>query len=281
MQAFKAAGVESAALTADLLLGHVLGWSRARVLTHPEDTLPAADAERFEALVRRRLGGEPLQYLTGEQEFYGLRFGVTPDVLIPRPETEILVDKALSLARGKAQRALRYVDVGTGSGCIAVAIAYELPGSWGVAADISPGALRVARENARRLGVLDRLRFCCGDLLEGISPSPHFDFILSNPPYVARREYNTLPKMVSEHEPHVALFSGESGLDVYRRLIPQAAARLVPGGHLLMELGLGQDEAVRQMALSEAFKVECIVEDLRGIPRCIVARKPRPRRSHG
>jgi release factor glutamine methyltransferase len=269
----KRAGLESAALTADLLLGHVLGWDRVQVVSRPQVPLPSEARERFEALVQRRSQNEPLQYLTGEQEFYGLRFYVTPDVLIPRPETEILVEQAVSLARSWQRQPVRIADVGTGSGCIAVAVAHEVPSSRVCAVDVSLPALKIARENASSHGVLDRVQLLCCDLLEGLRPEPFFEFILSNPPYVARTEYNTLPGMVREHEPHIALFAGESGLDVCRRLIPQAAVRLVPGGYLLMEIGLGQAGEVIKVAQREGFLVKGALNDLQGIARCIVARK--------
>lgn len=242
-------------------------------MSWPQVPLAPEARERFAALVQRRSRSEPLQYLTGEQEFYGLRFRVTPDVLIPRPETEILVEQAVSLASWRWRRPVRFADVGTGSGCIAVAVAHEVPDARGCAVDVSLPALEIARDNASCHGVLDRIRFLCCDLLEGLPPEPLFDFILSNPPYVALPEYNTLPVMVRDYEPHVALFAGESGLDVCRRLMPQAAARLVSGGYLLVEVGLGQAEEAKRLALHEAFSVESVLNDLQGIPRCIVVRK--------
>jgi release factor glutamine methyltransferase len=269
----KLADVKSATLTADLLLGHVLGLDRVQVLSRPEVPLRPEALERFTALVQRRLQGEPLQYLIGEQEFYGLSFRVTPDVLIPRPETEILVEQAVSLARGQRRQSMRFADVGTGSGCIAVAFAHEVPGSLGIAVDVSVPALALARENAAHHGVLGRILFLCCDLLAAFPPEPFFDLILSNPPYVASGEYNTLPGSVRDHEPHLALFGGESGLAVCRRLIPQMAERLLPGGHLLVEVGTGQVDAVTQMVLQEGIAVEGLLNDLQKIPRCIVARK--------
>ncbi len=267
------AGVESASLTADLLLGHILGWSRVQVLTRPEVSVDVETLALFKALVERRGKGEPLQYLTGEQEFYGLRFRVTEDVLIPRPETETLVEKAVNLARGMRAHMLRFADVGTGSGCISVAFVHEVPAAQGCAVDTSLAALRIARANALRHGVADRIGFLCCDVLEAFPETPLFDLILSNPPYVANAEYNDLPREVREHEPHPALFAGASGLDVLDRLIQQAAARLVHGGYLLMEIGVGQADAVTKMMLPAVFGVESVLDDLQGIPRCVVARK--------
>ncbi len=265
------AGVDSPALTADLLLGRVLEWSRVRVLSRPEAHLRADSLECFRSLIERRSKGEPLQYLTGEQEFFGLALRVTPEVLIPRPETEILVERAISLASGR--REPRIVDVGTGSGCIAVAVAHEIPDATLCAVDISLSALCVARTNAVRHGVLDRIRFFACNLLEGIRRQPFFDFVLSNPPYVADSEYNTLPAVVRDHEPHPALFAGASGLAMHRRLVPQAAVHLVPGGYLLLEIGLGQADAVTGLIRQEGLSLESIHSDLQGIPRCVVARK--------
>jgi release factor glutamine methyltransferase len=268
----KPVGAESATLTAELLIGHILGWSRVQVLTRPEAPLGAEAAAKLQALVRRRLQGEPLQYLTGEQEFYGLQFRVTPAVLIPRPETEILVEQAVGLAAGLTGTSARFLDVGTGSGCIAISVACRIPGLLGCAVDISFPALEIARQNASRHRVLDRIEFLCSDLLDGLSPLPRYDLILSNPPYVADMEYDTLPETVRGYEPHSALFAGESGLEIYSRLLPQATGRLRRGGHLLVEIGLGQADAVIRMMERHEFAVQGVFKDLQGIPRCIVAR---------
>ncbi|HYK87571.1 MAG TPA: peptide chain release factor N(5)-glutamine methyltransferase [Acidobacteriota bacterium] len=267
------AGVEPATLTADLLLAFVLGWDRVQVLTRAETQLQPESHARFTELIARRSKGEPLQYLTGEQEFYGLKFRVTPEVLIPRPETEILVEKAIDLAGEVRGRPVRFVDVGTGSGCISVAVAQALPGSLSCAIDISMPALTIARENAQRHGVLGRIQFLCCDLLGGVASEPSFDMILSNPPYVADTEYNSLPVMVRDHEPHPALFAGRRGTDVQRRLIPQVGSRLHAGGYLLMEIGLGQPDTVTQLIRQGGLSLEGILDDLQGIPRCVVARK--------
>ncbi len=267
------AAVESATLTADLLLRHVLGWTRVQVLTRPEVPLNADALARFKDLVERRAQGEPLQYLTEEQEFYGLRLRVTADVLIPRPETEILVEEAVNLARDKRAQMLRFADVGTGSGSISVAFAHEVPAAFGCAVDMSLPALRIARANALRHGVADRIGFLCCDVLDAFPEAPLFDLILSNPPYVANSEYNTLPREVREHEPHSALFAGASGLDVLSRLMSQAAVRLVRGGYLLVEIGIGQADAVRKMVQPATLCLESVLDDLQGIPRCVVARK--------
>lgn len=269
---FRQAEMDDARLTAEVLLSHVLGWERSRLIGHFHDSLVASAQERFRVLVQRHVAGEPLQYLTGGREFYGLPFLVTPAVLIPRPETEILVEKALDLARTR-EGVVRIVDVGTGSGCIAVSLTHELPRALGWATDISLGALALARMNANRLGVGARIEFVCCDLLAGFPAQPLFDLILSNPPYIAASEMSELPRVVREHEPHQALFGGESGLDAYRRLIPQAATRLLTEGSLLLEVGAGQANEVAEFIKQEGLTLTETIGDLQGIPRCLVARR--------
>ena len=276
----RAAGVDSPMLTADLMLGLVLEWDRVRVLSHPETALSPAQLERFSDLVGRRIRGEPFQYMAGEREFYGHCFKVTPSVLIPRPETEILVEKALELAKGLPALALRFADVGTGSGCIAISLLLESPKFTGTAVDLSLDALRVARENAVFHNVTERLRLVCADLLECAPPRPFFDFILSNPPYCAEAESNTLPATVREYEPHLALFGGVSGLQTVERLISQAFPRLAPGGYFLMEIGAGQSNEIARLIMESGLELEEIAEDLQKIPRCVVARKGSGR-THG
>jgi release factor glutamine methyltransferase len=244
-------------------------------LTYPEAPVPDETGGRFVALVRRRCAGEPLEYITGEQEFFGLSFLVNPAVLIPRPETEILVEKALALAHNSSVKSPRFADVGTGSGCIAISVARECPQSQMWAVDVSPAALAVARRNAVRHGVADRVHFACADMLECFRPRPDFDFILSNPPYVAGTEIPDLPPVVRDHEPRLALFGGESGLDACVRLAAQARRHLAPGGFLLMEIGAGQSEIVARILRGAGLAVEPPIADLRGIPRCIIGVGPR------
>jgi release factor glutamine methyltransferase len=269
----ESAGIAHPVLTADLLLGHAVGWSRERVLSHREDILPDRSRRRLKALVHRCATGEPLQYLTGGQEFYGLYFRVLPTVLIPRPETEILVEKTVALARQCQTENCRFLDIGTGSGCIAVAVACHHRQSRGWAVDISREALRTARENAARHGVLHRIQFIQSDLSDCFAGKSRFDFILSNPPYIARREYDSLPVSIRCHEPRLALYGGESGLDYYRRLLPMAFPQLKPGGYLLLELGAGQSEPVIRIAGQTGFLQKEIIPDLRGIPRCLIVQK--------
>jgi release factor glutamine methyltransferase len=273
IEELKGAQIENPLLTADLLIGHVLGWERVHVLSRTEQLVPEEAWIRLQDLVCRRINREPLQYLTGEQEFYGLVFRVAPGVLIPRPETEILVEKALGLIENRSLSDVRFVDIGTGSGCIAISIAHEIPSALGWAIDISAAALRIARENAIRHKVNERISLVQSDLLECFPPKECFDLVLCNPPYVARRDSGSLPSEVRDYEPREALFGGEDGLEMYRRLLPEVFSRLATGGYLLLEAGAGQAEWIGQQAKKEGFSLEMTVNDLQGIPRCIVARK--------
>ena len=267
------ARISSPAQTADLLVGFVLGWDRIRVLIHAEQEIPDDAWILLRSLIERRANGEPLQYLTGKQEFYGLSFKVTPQVLIPRPETEIMVEKALDLVRRHLLSEFRFADIGTGSGCIAISIAREIPTSMGWAVDISAAALMIARENAGWHGVAERLSFVQSDLLECFPRTPCFNFILCNPPYIATGECDSLPSEVRDHEPHEALFGGESGLEVYHRLIPEVSSRLFAGGYLLLEAGIGQAQQIGRLIKNERLSLQEVINDLQGIPRCLIGRK--------
>lgn len=293
MARLRAANVPSHTLAAELLLMHTLGRDRAWLYAHPEEALDAAAAENYFALIARRAAGEPTQYLTGKQEFWGLEFEVTPAVLIPRPETEHVIEVALErlgargikidMKTGAPSPTLRLADIGTGSGCIAVALAHELPHAEIVATDISPAALEVARRNAARHGVTDRVRFLECDLLTALLPGAEgshdaaetqFDLIASNPPYVARDEADTLQREVRDHEPHTALFGGAEGVEIYARLIEQAGSQLRSGGILVLELGYDSAERVRAMLAAERRWVNIsITNDLAGIPRVLAATK--------
>lgn len=274
IEELKRARIESPALTADVLLGFVVGRDRVYLLSHDDEIVPEEARNRLERLVRRRAGGEPLQHLTGRQEFYGLEFSVSPQVLIPRPETEILVEKALELLDTALPPCARFVDVGAGSGCIAISVAHHRPTSIGWAVDLSAAALRVARDNAARHGVSDRILLIQSDLLECFPLRPCFHLILCNPPYVALKECDNLQPEVRDHEPRQALFGGESGLEIYARLLPGISPRLVPGGFLLLEVGAGQAAEVGQLVENEALHLEMTLNDLQGIPRCVIGRKP-------
>ncbi len=269
----KQAHIDSPELTADVLVGFVLGWNRSRVLGHPRHPLQEETWLDLQNLVSRRARGEPLQYLTGEREFFGYLFRVTPDVLVPRPETEFLVEKALDLARGSLLPKPRFLDVGTGSGCIAISIAAEIPSSVCWAVDISLEALRVARQNSIRHSVADRIVWIQADLLDCFPRKPSFDFIVCNPPYIPSGDYGSLPPEVRDYEPQEALIGGESGLDIYRRMVPGVSSRLAAGGSLLLEMGAGQAEPVAALVKREGLFIETIINDLQGIPRCLVGRK--------
>jgi len=277
IQELRRAGTDSPELTADILVGFVIERERVFVISHPEYPIDDASRDRLRDIAARRASGEPLQYITGEREFYGRVFHVTPDVLIPRPETEFLVETAVGLIRKNRERfslTIRFADVGTGSGCIAVSTLCEIPNAVCRAVDCSFPALLVAEKNARRHGVEDRMTPVCGDLLTGFSYRECFDIILSNPPYVARMDYNNLPVEVREFEPGLALFGGDDGLEIYRMLIPEGFRRLVSGGYMLLELGAGQAGDVKRIAARAGFVTETVVQDLQGIPRCLAARKP-------
>jgi release factor glutamine methyltransferase len=260
-------GLPTGRRDAELLLMHAIRCDLAYLLTHPEMRLTPEQAATYEGWLARRSLHEPIQYITGEQEFFGLKFRVTPDVLIPRPETEHLVEAAL--ARTDHGSRIRIADVGTGSGAIAISLAHSLMKIQVTALDISPAALSLARENALRLGVAERIEFVISDLLGGIG-SADFDLIVSNPPYVAEGEW--LEPQVSAFEPRSALYAGPEGLEIYRRLIPQAQAALRPGGWLLMEIGHNQRDALADML--RVWENVSFVDDLRGIPRVACAQKP-------
>lgn len=260
------AGLPTARRDAELLLQHVLGRNRAWLIVHSDDAVTAAQAAQYESWILRRAAHEPVQYIVGEQEFWGLRLRVTPDVLIPRPETEHLVEAALE--RLPEDEAVRVADIGTGSGAIAIALAASRPQALVTALDLSEGALRIARENAAAHGVAERLRLVESDLLAAVR-GERFAMIVSNPPYVPGGE--ELEPQVRDFEPHSALFAGAEGLDVCRRLIPEAAEALEPGGWLLMEIGHGQRAALAE--LLAGWEDIAFVDDLQGIPRVVMARK--------
>jgi len=273
LEELKRAHIDAPALTADLLLGFVLGWNRVRLLSRPEHEMDDESWDLLRRLTHRRANGEPLQYITGEQEFYGLSFKVTPAVLIPRPETEIMVEQAVDLIRSSTSPNVRFADIGTGSGCIAVSVALNAPSAKGWAIDFSAAALMIAQENAKRHGVDHRIRFVQSDLLECFPQKPCLEFIFCNPPYIALDEYDSLAGEVKNHEPREALFGGASGLEVYSRLVPGAAARLAAGGYLLLEVGAGQARQVGQLIEEEGLSLQAVLNDLQGIPRCLIGHK--------
>ena len=289
----RAAEVPSSTLAAELLVMHVLGRDRAWIYAHPEYSLTPSEIESYFALVERRAAGKPTQYLTGRQEFWGLDFEVTPAVLIPRPETEHLVEVALermgeergikiNMRTGTPNPILRIADVGTGSGCIAVALARELPHANLFATDVSVEALTVAQRNATRHGVADRIEFIRTDLLGALldrqraNETELFDLVVSNPPYVAKNEADRLPREVRDHEPTEALFGGPTGIEMYERLIGQAAELLAARGILVLELGYNCADGVRAiLSCQRVWANVSATNDLAGIPRVIAAERVR------
>jgi len=253
-----------------LLLLHTLGISRAAYLADTERVLDSARQAAYDSLIQRRLTHEPIQYITGEQEFYGLALRVTPAVLIPRPETEHLVEAVL--AELDSQAALRILDVGTGSGAIAIALAHHLPHAHITATDISPVAHEVAAANAMRHDLAGRIRFVDSDLLQALPHNDFFDAIVSNPPYVPSADRDAMHPQVRDYEPAAALFAGADGLDIYRRLIPKARSALKPSGLLALEIGHGQRDAIA--SLLAGWNEIRFVDDLQRIPRVALARKP-------
>jgi len=250
-------------LTAEVLLAHALGRAREYLYAHPERELQEVEWLHYGRYLHERLQGKPTQYITKRQEFYGREFRVTPDVLIPRPETEHVVEVALAVGRGAG----RIVDVGTGSGALAVTLQLET-GAAAVATDISPAAAAVAAANARSLGA--RVSFVVCDLLSGIA-SRSADLIVSNPPYVPTGDRHGLQREVRDWEPPVALFAGETGFEIYERIVADAPRVLAPGGWLVMELGFGSLSHVT--ALVAGWREVRVEPDLAGIPRVIAARQ--------
>jgi release factor glutamine methyltransferase len=321
----RAASIASHTLAAELLLLHATGRTRTSLYSHPEDQLTESESQNYFAFIERRAAGLPTQHLTGKQEFWGLEFEVTPEVLIPRPETEHVIEVALDRLALRDLRAkqsqnmsgesLLIADIGTGSGCIAIALAKELPAAKFYALDISPAALEVAQRNASRLGFSDRINFLESDLFAAIPVSfekhaylgqpgaallrrkesatqqtqtsrcsAHeppvtnhqsllFDLIVSNPPYIARREAPTLAVEVRDHEPPVALFGGDEGYELYANLITQSAFHLKPGGLLVLELGHDSLPAVQPLLDTPAWANVGVTNDLAGIPRVLSAER--------
>jgi release factor glutamine methyltransferase len=270
----RVAGLDEPRREAGSLLSYVTGRDRAFLITHADEELGAEVLSAFRAAVARRAAGEPFQYITGRQEFYGRAFEVTPDVLIPRPETELLVETALGLLEGAD--APLVCDVGTGSGCVAVTLLHGRRDARGLALDISPAALEVAARNAARHGVGERLRLAVSDCFgalraEGVEKT-RFDLVASNPPYVAEDALAGLQREVREHEPRAALTPGGDGLSVIRRLVAEAPAFLKPGGHLLLEIGFDQHEQVAALVDARVWTLLDIRRDLQGIPRTAVLR---------
>jgi release factor glutamine methyltransferase len=267
----EAADVGSPRMNAEVLLMFVLGANRAYVYAHPERELTAEEEARYDEALAQRATGMPSQYITGHQEFWGLDFVVSPAVLIPRPETEHLVETVLELAR-EVQRP-KIVDVGTGSGAIALALAHELKHAELCAVDVCPDALEIARANAARLQLDGRVRFMESNVLQSLAEVHDFDFVVSNPPYVGFDEADKVQKSVREFEPRMAVFAGEQGLDVIAPLVEQAHSVLKAGGWLAVEIGYSMRDAVLNLLGPTAWRDVRVVPDLQGIPRVVAARR--------
>jgi len=262
---------DEADLDARLLAEYLLGWDPARFFTAAHGPEPSDFDAPYRALIERRARREPLAYITGRKEFWGLAFEVSPSVLIPRPETELIVESALERFPDLAA-SLLIADVGTGSGCLAVVLTRERPHARVVATDVSADALGVARRNAARHAVADRIQFIQTDLLNRNQNS--FDLIVSNPPYVPERDLATLPPEVRDYEPAVALFAKDDGLAVIRRVVEQSVARLRPGAVLVFEFGFGQADAVSELiSATPGLTMVDVRSDLQGIPRTAIARR--------
>jgi release factor glutamine methyltransferase len=266
----ESAGVPEARREAGSFLSFILGKDRTFLISHAENCVDDNSLERLHEFVDRRATGEPLQYITGVQDFYGREFRVTPDVLIPRPETEILVEAALQIIRDTGAAPL-ICDVGTGSGCIAITLLCEVADARVVAIDKSPAALEVAKLNAQHLSVADRVGFVVSDCFSSLdSHNQKFDLIVSNPPYIAEAVLAELQREVRDHEPVIALSPGPDGLSIIRRLIDDAPPFIKPGGHMLLEIGFDQGEAVTRLANDSAWTFREIRPDLQGIPRILI-----------
>jgi release factor glutamine methyltransferase len=267
-QKLEAAGVVDARPQAASLLAFAIKKDRTFLIAHSGDELDADALTRFESVVARRIAREPYQYIVGKQEFFGLDFEVTPDVLIPRPETEILVEAALKYLRSKDKP--YFCEIGVGSGCISIALLHELPNATAVAGDISEAALAVARRNAARHNVADRLKLVMSDVFENI-PEQRFDAVVSNPPYVPNDDFESLQTEVRDFEPFSSLSDGSDGLSVIGCIIKGSPSRLITGGYLFMEIGFNQSSTVEQKFDPKIWVSVKFLSDLQGIPRIIIA----------
>ena len=265
-QILENAGVLEARREAASLLSFVIGKDRTFLIAHSEDEVNNVD--QFRELLERRAAGEPAQYITGTQDFFGREFRVTPDVLIPRPETELLVEAALEVTK----TATLICDVGTGSGCIAVTLLCELDHARAVALDKSPAALEVAKFNAQQLGVADRATFLVSDCFDSLDQR-EFDLIVSNPPYVSATVLGGLQREVRDHEPLIALSPGPDGLSIIRRLIQESPQFLKQNGHLIMEIGFDQGESVQNLVDTNVWELLEVRPDLQCIPRIVLLQK--------
>ena len=277
-QYLKGKGIEAARLSAELLLAQTLGCERIGLYTNFDQEVPELVLARFRELVGLRAKHVPVGYLTGKAYFYSLEFEVNPNVLIPRPETELLVEQVVTMCRTSHFASPNILEIGTGSGCVAVALAKNLPHAALVATDISATALEVARKNAKTHGLTERIEFAEGDLFEALGSEPGeprgFDFIVSNPPYIALHEIPGLQAEVREYEPRVALLAGEDALAVHKKIVQGARNHLAENGKLLMEMGYGQAEQATDLLEKSGYLTEVrTVRDLQGHERVVIGEK--------
>jgi len=270
-QAFRTAGIEDADVDARLLVGHALHLDRARLIAHSDRILEAREINMISALAARRLQREPVSRILGQKEFWSIALAITPDVLVPRPETETVVEGALDFVvrGGLRMEKLRILDIGTGSGALLLALLRELPNATGIGTDISTGALKVARENAARCGLEDRCTFLVCDIASVVEGP--FDLLVSNPPYIAHDEITSLAPEVKNYDPTVALDGGDDGLAAYRAIAADAKRLLAPGARMFVELGAGQEAAVRDLFTNVGLTAGTARADLAGIPRVLGA----------
>lgn len=270
-ESLRAAGVIDPRLEAGSLLSHALRCDRTYLITHGNEPVTGEQLDQFRVLIARRAAREPLQYIIGCQEFFKLSFEVTPDVLIPRPETELIVEAALELA--DRERSLSILDVGTGSGCLVISLLHELKKARAMATDISPKALEVARRNAQRYNVGDRVTFRQTDSLAPLTQPAAFSLIVSNPPYIPAGKIATLQREVRDYEPLTALASGADGLDHIRALLRETPRVLHHSGYFIFEIGFGQSDAIDQLVDRAIWHLIEVRKDLQGIPRTVVLQK--------
>jgi release factor glutamine methyltransferase len=270
-QAFRTAGIEDADVDARLLVGHALHLDRARLIAQSDRILEAREINVINALAARRLKREPVSRILGQKEFWSIALAITPDVLVPRPETETVVEGALDFVvrGGLRMEKLRILDIGTGSGALLLALLRELPNATGTGTDISTGALKVARENAARCGVEGRCTFVVCDIASVVEGP--FDLLVSNPPYIAHNEITSLAPEVKNYDPTVALDGGDDGLAAYRAIAADAKRLLAPGARMFVELGAGQETAVRDLFTNVGLTAGIARPDLAGIPRVLGA----------
>jgi release factor glutamine methyltransferase len=270
--AFRDAGLDTPELDARVLLGHALGLDHAALMAQSDREIRSEEAERIREFAARRIGREPVARIVGRKEFWSLPFVITPAVLVPRPETETLVEAALGVVDPGPERRLRIADLGTGSGALLLALLHELEGAEGVGTDVSPAALELARENCERLGFSRRAAFVLCDF--GAALCGGFDLAVANPPYVAEPEWLRLDPEVRNFDPKLALDGGVDGLAAYRRIAGDARRLLVPGGHIIVELGTGMADAVAAIFIAAGLVIRAARPDLNGVPRALVVRRP-------